>query len=363
MSSHTTVLAALHQLSGMRWQNFNRIVQSRLFEHPFNTWRRTDLLTAEIPDDHAIEILSQLPRIQFDEVQKKLEAHEVQVITIHDTGYPELLKHIASPPPVLYLRGNLQALTRLSLAVVGTRRPTPYGLAVVDRLIRPLARSGVTIVSGLAFGVDAAVHRATLHEHGQTVAVLGTGIDLTYPWDHHDLVKHIIQSRGAIVTEFPLGAGPLRHHFPQRNRIISGLSKATLLIEAGQRSGALITAKFALDQNRDVLAVPGSILSEQSVGVNSWLSLGAKAVTSAEDILSVLTGAIVQQLPLNPVPKPRTPDEEKLMQLLGPEPVHVDELVEKSRLDTSRVTATLALMEIYGSVRHLGGMYYCLGTS
>lgn len=353
-----SLIASLHITPSCPPRILRVLLAGKIFDQPPADWSLESLLQSGLAVNEAQAVLRELQTIVIDQAAERLLRLGCTILTLDDPAYPALLKEIPSPPPLLYVRGNPAALQRPALAVVGTRRPTPYGLAVTERLIRPTASAGVSIISGLAIGIDAAAHRAALANHGTTVAVLGTGIDLTYPWEHHDLEKQILESGGAIVSEFPLGSPPERTHFPQRNRIISGLARATLLVEAGDRSGALITAKFALDQNREVLTVPGSILSPQSVGVNSWLRLGAKPVLSADDILEIYQLAGPPRAPTRP--SPDDPMASKILGLVTLEPIHIDELVERSRLDTSLVSAGLAFLEVHGHIRHLGGMYYCL---
>lgn len=261
---------------------------------------------------------------------------------------------------MLYLRGSVEVLTRPMLAVVGTRRPTAYGLAVTSTLLLPVVRAGTIIVSGLALGIDGQAHRVAIQNEVPTVAVLGCGVDVVYPWEHRKLADQIIAGGGTIISEFPLGARPERHHFPQRNRIISGLCPAVLLVEAGEKSGALITAKFALAQNREILAVPGPITSSCSLGPLHWIALGARPVITAADILDAL--GLVNNYPVtSSEPRVSTdPHEQSILQLLATGPRHIDDLARESRLDSSVISASLSLLEIRGWVEHLGAMYYSL---
>lgn len=282
------------------------------------------------------------------------------IITPTDQYYPERLRQIPHPPRQLYVSGDVRILARPSLAVVGTRRPSSYGQAVLPSLIDPVIRAGVVIVSGLALGIDGIAHQRAVAAGAPTVAVLACGLDRIYPPEHRQLAEDILSTGGAIITEFPPGTAPLRQHFPQRNRILSGLAQAVLLVEAGEKSGALITAKFAVDQNRDVLALPGPITSPTSLGPNNWIKLGATAITSAADILSafqivtdITPAQTTRYLPTNT-------QEQQIIDLLAVQPLHVDELIEKSRLDNSVVSATLSLLEINGAIRHLGGFVYTL---
>lgn len=280
------------------------------------------------------------------------------ILTPEHIEYPALLKEIPYPPKTLYVEGNAQLLSRPTLAVVGTRTPTAYGLATVTALLEPVIRAGIVIVSGFALGIDGRAHQTAVDLGAPTVAVLGCGLDINYPYEHQHLRQQILANGGALVSEFSAGTPPLRHHFPQRNRIISGLTSATLLVEAGEKSGALITAKFAADQNRDVLVVPGPISSPMSVGPLNWLKLGATPVTSAEDLLRVFS----LTSPPSKAPKhtyqPQSPIERTILDVLAAEALHIDELIEQCRLDSSVVSATLSLLEINGAVHHLGGLVY-----
>jgi len=290
------------------------------------------------------------------ELERIAEAH-VQVITWESTGYPSLLREISDAPPVLYVKGTLTDNDTWTVAVVGTRRASAYGREVTRRLSAALARSGITIVSGMARGIDAEAHWAALKAGGRTIAVLGCGVDQVYPPEHRKLAAEI-EACGAIVSDYPLGTQPDGKNFPPRNRIISGLSMGVLVTEAGKRSGALITADYAAEHGRDVFAVPGSILSNNSIGTNSLIQDGAKMVTRPEDMLEELNLSMVveqrevrQILPTNDV-------EALLLAQLSGEPVHVDELRRQVNMPIAEVTSTMALMELKGMVRQVGGMKY-----
>ncbi|MBI4032348.1 DNA-protecting protein DprA [Candidatus Berkelbacteria bacterium] len=294
--------------------------------------------------------------VEPDETLDKLESSGVTFLTVEDEAYPALLKEIAVPPAVLYVRGVIPAGP--AIAVVGTRKMTTYGKRATDDLVSVLARTGITIVSGLALGVDGAAHRATLAAKGRTVAVLPSGIDAVYPASHRFLANEIIKQAGAVITEFPPGTAALQHHFPVRNRIIAGMSQATVVIEAAIQSGSLLTARSALEANRDVFAVPGSIYSPLSAGPHHLIQLGAKLVHSAEDLL-VETGlahageeAAVREV------IPDSAEEAALLDVLGPEPLLVDDLIAAVQLDPQVTLSTLTLMEMKGRVRNLGGNQY-----
>ena len=282
-------------------------------------------------------------------------------ISINDQKYPKILKEIYSPPKVLYFLGNPEILEGINLAVVGTRKPTAYGRQATFEIVRGLAQNGLTIVSGLALGIDALAHQACLEAGGKTIAVLGSGLDVIYPRANYFLSQKILKNNGCIISEYPAGTEPQKYHFPQRNRIISGLSLGTLIVEAPLDSGALITGKYALDQNREVFAVPGSIYSENSAGPNNLIKMGAKTVTEAKDILETLNIQMAENFMANQKIIADSREEEVLLKFLSKEPQHIDKIIEESKLESSIVNSTLTLMEMKGKVKNLGGMNYVLG--
>lgn len=289
---------------------------------------------------------------------ERLARSGATLYTIADAEYPALLRPVDGAPATLYVRGTLLPGDESAIAVVGNRQITPYGRQVTLQLVGELAAQGVTIVSGLARGVDAVAHRCALEAGTRTIAVLGCGVDVVYPAEHHGLAKDIV-AQGALVSEFPLGAKPDAPNFPMRNRVISGLSLGTLVVEAGETSGALITAARALEQNREVFAVPGSIYSPRSAGTNRLIKRGeAKLVSCVQDILEELQIAMVpQQLALEPV-LARDGTEDRLLRHLGLEPVHVDALTRLSELPIAVVSATMAMLELRGLVRQVSAMQY-----
>jgi len=246
-----------------------------------------ELTKAELNRSIVEKIIEQRPKINPDFEMERLEKEGVELITIQDKNYPILLKEIYAPPALLYIRGKIPSEDSIGLGVVGSRQLSLYGQQTTPPLTAKLAQAGITIISGLAKGIDTLAHQAALEAGGRTVAVLGCGIDdkSVYPYSNRQLAERIAKSGGAVISEFPIGAQPLPQHFPQRNRIISGLSKGILVIEATKRSGALITARDALEQNRDVFAVPGSVFSQNSFGPNNLIKMGAKLVSHADDIL------------------------------------------------------------------------------
>jgi DNA processing protein len=295
--------------------------------------------------------------LDLEKLWERILAQGIQVITWQDEGYPHRLKEIDQPPPVLYARGQMLPEDDFAVAIVGTRRITPYGRQVTEELAAYLAGNGITVVSGLARGVDAVAHMAALHAGGRTLAVLGCGVDRIYPPENRPLAEQMIE-HGAILSDYPVGTAPEATNFPPRNRIISGLSLAVVVIEAGETSGALITAEFAAEQGREVFAVPGSILAPQSKGTNKLIQTGALPLLTPQDLLQALNLTRVgaqksarQVLPADEV-------EKQLLMALGNEPLHVDELQRQTRLPVEKVSAALVMMELKGMVRQVGAMHY-----
>jgi len=295
--------------------------------------------------------------VDLDKYLTRAIALGIEILTWDDDLYPPRLKEIDQPPPVLYLRGTLAKEDSWAVAVVGTRRVSTYGRQVAEELASFLAANGVTVVSGMARGVDAIAHQSALKSGGRTIAVLGCGVDRIYPPEHVQLAEKIMAS-GALVSDYPPGAPPDASNFPPRNRIISGLSMATVIVEAGETSGALITAQFAVDQGREVFAVPGNILAPQSKGTNRLIVQGARPMVSASDLLDVLnlTRVTEQRVVRKVLPADET--ESKLMSVLTHEPLHMDEIRSQTGLPIERVSATLVMMELKGLVRQVGGLNY-----
>ena len=318
-------------LDGLISANINpRIVQNIVAKRDWN--RQADLFIATIPPDTEIAILS-------------------------GPEYPARLKNIPTPPPYIYYKGDLTVFERPTLAVVGSRRPTDYGLRMASRLVGELASAGVTIVSGLAYGIDGAAHQAALEAGGITAAVFGCGLDTIYPSGHRALAERIVKS-GCLISEFPKGTKPEPYNFPVRNRIVAGLSDGVLVIEAGEKSGALLTATIALDQGRDVLAVPGSVDNDLSVGPNSLIKQGAIAVTTAEDIF-VNFGWHKSELPkkveqdLSKLSK----EEHKIFEQVSVQPIHIDELNRKSQLGPGKIAEALLNLELKGFIMRKPGNF------
>lgn len=268
----------------------------------------------------------------------------IDILTIDSPEYPEVLRHIPDPPPVLYLRGKLPRGT--FIAVVGTRTPTSYGKVVTEKISEVIAVNGGVVVSGMAYGIDAIAHSASLKCGGETVAVLGSGVDVIYPSEHTSLYWKIVEC-GAVISEYPPGELPNQGYFPKRNRIISGLSKAVIVVEAGERSGAIITARCALEQGRDVYAVPGPITSSKSAGTNSLIKEGANPITKVEDVLEIMG----YTLPSSEKYMDVSEDERRVLELLNDNEMPIDDIIERSGFEIKEVYSILTSLEIKGFVR------------
>ncbi|MEW6573041.1 MAG: DNA-processing protein DprA [Bacillota bacterium] len=303
----------------------------------------------------AEEVLKRRDVLDIGSETDKLKRAGVGFVTLIDDDYPALLREIFDPPAALFFRGELRP-AETAVAVVGTRRCSNYGRSVAERLGRELAEAGVAVVSGLARGIDAAAHRGTLAAGGRTVAVLGTGLDVCYPSENQRLMEEIAV-KGAVVSEFPLGMHGHPWQFPVRNRIIAGLSRAVVVVEAGERSGALITADLALEQGREVMAVPGNVTSPASRGPNNLLRMGARPVTCAGDILEgiglgTLLGEIRGTPALNDL-------EAELLEMLGREMLSQENLIQRTGMPAHKVLAGLVYLELKGLIRSLpGGLYF-----
>jgi DNA processing protein len=295
--------------------------------------------------------------VSLDQVWERIQNLGVSVLTWEDEAYPRRLKEIDQPPPVLYVRGTLIPEDEWAVAIVGTRRLTAYGRQVAEEVATTLAHNGVTVVSGLARGVDSIAHQSALNAGGRTLAVLGNGVDQVYPPENRRLADQVM-AHGALVSDYPLGTQPDGINFPPRNRIISGLSIAVIVVEAGETSGALITATFAAEQGRDVFAVPGNINAPQSKGTNRLIRDGAQPLLGPQDVLEALNLTRVTEHQAVRVALPADPVERRLFQLLSQEPMHVDEIRSQTDMPIAAVSAALAMMELKGMVRQVGGMNY-----
>jgi len=326
-----------------------------------NAWKATpaDLKHSGMDSGSIDTITSRRPKISLEAEMEKLDRYGVKAFTCHDQDYPSRLKEIYDYPPLIYVRGSLLPEDEWCLAVVGTRRATVYGRQVTEEIVADLTRSKITIVSGLARGIDSVAHHSTLEAGGRSIAIFACGLDIVYPSENANLARRIIQ-QGALISEYPLGTKPRPDNFPRRNRIMSGLSLGVLVIEAGVTSGALITAHLALEQNREVFAIPGSILSPASRGTNHLIQEGAKLIHDYTDILEELNlTAVAHQIEMKEV-IPASDTESLLLKQLGTEPTHIDEVCRSSGLPMPTVSSTLAMMELKGFVKQVGAMNYVL---
>lgn len=290
-------------------------------------------------------------------VEEVLTKEKIECILFSDAHYPPLLRQIYDPPFALFVRGVIPQSILPTIAVVGTRKYTQYGKQITEELIPPLVQAGFTIVSGLALGIDAIAHRSTLESGGTTWAVLGGGVDKNtiHPSFHTQLAEKILECSGLLLSEYPPFTHPTNFTFPARNRIIAGLSLGTLVIEAGESSGSLITARSALDNNREVFAVPQNVTSALSIGTNTLLKQGAIVVTEPNDILQVFEKELIHAtFPVHSF----SPLEQSLLSLLSREPIHIDELIQKLHMESSELMSTLTLMEIKGMIKNVGTMMY-----
>jgi DNA processing protein len=310
-------------------------------------------------DDRASRsIVSQRPNIDPDAEMERLEQEGTLAINWHDPSYPPRLKEIHDPPPVLYLKGQLLPEDERAVAVVGTRKATAYGREAAHSLAYDLARNGVTVVSGLARGIDAIAHRAALEAGGRTIAVFGSGPDVIYPPEHTRLAQEI-QETGALATEHALGARPDARNFPRRNRLLSGMTLGTLVVEAGEKSGALLTVRHALEQDREVFCIPGSIFSPSSQGTNALIQEGAKLVLDYKDVLEELNLTVVShQIEMREILQPQDDTEALLLGHVTHQPVHIDELRRSAQLPISAVSSALAVMDLKGLIKRVGVMHY-----
>jgi DNA processing protein len=312
-------------------------------------------------DRRAIQTFAETRReVDLAAALARVERAGISLLTWEMPAYPSYLREIPNPPPLLYYQGELREQDQWAVALVGTRRLTSYGRQVTQDLVAGLVQNNITIVSGLARGIDAIAHKTAVELGGRTLAVLGSGLDCIYPAENRTLAQEIRQGHGAIISEYGLGVQPEAKNFPPRNRIISGLSLGVIIVEAGERSGALITTNFALEQNREVFAVPGNINSPASKGPNRLIQEGAKLVMQVEDVLEELNLRMVVERTAVQMVLPETAEEVALYTHLSAQPVHIDELSRATGLPSALVSSTLTLMELKGMVQQVGGMNYIL---
>jgi DNA processing protein len=303
------------------------------------------------------EIIARKGKINPEQAFAELARRQIEVLLITEPDYPKLLKEISAAPPLLYVRGNKKVLNHLGIAVVGTRKVSTYGQQACEEIVNQLVQNNLSIVSGLAFGIDAVALNACVAQDGIPIAVLASDLDNTSisPRSNFNLAQKIITT-GCLVSEFPLGSTVQKQNFPIRNRIIAGLTPGTLVVEADQESGALITANFALEQNREVFAVPGSIFSQTSRGTNQLIKKGAKLVTQANDILEELN--ITPGENFEPINLEASMEEQTILTHLTRQPIHIDELIKTVKLAPAMVNANLTMLEMKGRVKNMGGGQY-----
>lgn len=337
--------------------------RSRILLHHFGTPKA--ILEASVEEigsivgkrNSPVDRIHKVREMDISSDLQKMQKLDISLETVLDPDYPPNLKEIPDPPNTLFIRGNLLESDRFAIAIVGTRRPSAYGEEIASVFARDLAQRGLTIVSGMAYGIDTCAHRAALAAGGRTIAVLGCGVDNCYPQSNRKLMEEISQN-GAVISEYALGTQPEGWRFPARNRIISGLSLGIVVVDAPSDSGALITADFALEQGREVFAVPGPIHLESSRGAHRLLKEGATLVESADDVLAVL-GIETTENPVvvepSTIPKDLDPNSSKILKILSLEPIQGDELIRETGLTASEVGTSLMMLEIRGIIRRLPG--------
>lgn len=337
----------------------------QMFANPGEVFQagQVELEKLNLPRSVIKEVVSGKAIEKASQELEKIKQKRYIFLSFEDPGYPELLREIADPPPFLYCSGKIDALTQPAVAVVGSRKPSPYGKLVAERLSHDLASRGCVIVSGLAAGIDAIAHWGALSA-GRTVAVLGSGLDVIYPRENRRLAEKIMDN-GIVISEFPLGTKPLRENFPMRNRIISGLSLGVIVVEAARRSGSLISARFALDQNREVMAVPGNVTNEMSKGSNGLIKDGAKLVEDWQDVADGLPSPWREKLlaqnddKMENIQVLLSQEEKRLLDLVPADDcIHIDELLDKTDYSSSGLLAVLLDLELKEVVVQRTGKYY-----
>lgn len=310
----------------------------------------------------AQKIWQEKDRINPDAEWKNLEREQIRLIDFENPAYPMLLKEAHNPPYLLYTRGRLDLNAHPAIAIVGSRKNSPYGTQLATSFAHDLVAAGFVIVSGLALGIDAISHKSALESQGKTLAVLGSSIDERniYPRANLSLAHEIIAKDGLLLSDYPPETPANNFTFPARNRLIAGLSLGTLVIEAGERSGALITARMALENNREVFAIPGSIFSENSIGTNNLIKSGAKSVTNITDILEELNFSQQAKIETRPLRIAENKEEELILSVLSEAPLHIDTIGKLTKLGTAKTTSALTMMELKGWTKNIGGQNYIL---
>lgn len=361
-------LLYLHSFNLILFENYRALkLLRRYFPTMEDAWRAShaDLSASGLREKIVSQIITKRQQLDPEKEFLRLQKLGLGILVPTDKFYPPLLREIHSPPQLLYLRGQAElCASKNILSVVGSRKMTAYGKRVIADLVSELARNDITIVSGLALGVDQEAHTKTLEVEGKTIAVMASGLndDNLYPRENYRLAKRISEI-GALVSEYPPFVAPHKHHFPIRNRIIAGISHGTLVMEAADKSGALITAFQALEENREVFAIPGNIDSPQSAGTNKLIKLGAKLVTSASDILEELDLSSQQSYTKKDSYSPSSPQEATILNILSQGPRYLDEIKSLSALPINELNTILASLEINDIIKNLGGQQYILNQS
>uniref|UniRef100_A0A7C4R9W6 DNA-protecting protein DprA n=1 Tax=candidate division CPR3 bacterium TaxID=2268181 RepID=A0A7C4R9W6_UNCC3 len=341
----------------------NKIVN--YFDSMKNAWEasETDLVRSGIEESVARNILKERKEIDLEKEMSKIEKEGIFLLTIKDKKYPKALKEIYNPPFLLYVKGEILPEDDYAFAIVGARKSTDYGRQVTRDLSISLAQNNITVISGLAAGVDSVAHNGALSvDSGRTIAVLGSGIDQAsiYPAENRQLVQRISSGKGAVISEYPIGTPPLKQNFPTRNRIISGLSSGVLVVEATTTSGSLITAQFALEQGREVFAIPGSIYNKNAGGPNSLIKKGAKLVENIDDILEELHFKnIISEIETKKIVASNE-NEEKIIKILEYENKHIDEIARETGIPIAELNGLLVTMEMKGFIRNINGGNYTI---
>ncbi len=326
------------------------------WEAPNHEWRKAGL------EEKVIIVLREtVSKVNPNEEMDRLHYEKIEVLTIKEKEFPQSLKNIDRPPAIIYLKGEIKKTDRIALAVVGTRRMSLYGRQVTEKIVADLARSGMTIVSGLARGVDTIAHESALEAEGRTIAVVGSGLDeqSLYPFDNLNLAKKIVSSGGAVISEYHPKTPALPQHFPARNRLISALSLGILVTECPIKSGALLTARAGLEQGKEIFAIPGDIRNENCEGTNNLIKMGAKTITCASEVLEEFGFSKALEEKIRHI-VPETKEEAVILDYLSIQPIEFDKLAKKTSLDSSTLSSILTMMEIQGKVRNVGMNQYVL---
>ena len=356
MTSETSFWLAFSHIRGIGAVRYRKLLD--FFGDLSIAWQadKKELLSAGLTEKAADLVLSTRKTLSPEKLEDELERKGIKFLTWDSSSYPRYLLEIAQPPPVLYYVGDILPEDELAIAIVGTRNVTKYGRQITQDTAAYLAANRITVVSGLARGVDGIAHQAAIEAGGRTFAVLGSGVDVIYPPEHRKLAREIVK-QGALISDYAPGTKPDGINFPPRNRIISGLSRGTVVIEAGERSGALITSKFAIEQNREVFAVPGSVLSQMSKGTNQLIGDGATPMTNPiiiTDTLNLARTGIERKREKLDI----SSTEKNILRVLGDESLHIDEICARTSMTIEKLTAELTMMELKGIVQRDNGMEY-----